>query len=867
MHRMDRPVLERERELAEIAQAARDAASGRGCVIHVSGEAGIGKTRLLTTARSLMPAEGRVLIGHCDDLTTARILGPFRDLIGAVGHDLDAALRTDIDYERFLPALRAELEWNSRPTLLAIEDVHWADDATLDALHYLIRRIDQLPLVLFLTYRDDDLPPDHPVRRLLGVAAADGAVRRLPLERLTYEAVRDLSDGTNLDPGEIFAVTAGNPFFVTEVVATGAIAKVPKSVAESVMARVLRLGPQTREAVEVLATIPTNIDRWLLDRVVAGGLATLVPAEQSGLLTVGATRVTFRHELTRRAILDGLPAVRRMMLNARVLTAMIERNDVDLARIMHHAAEADDGPVIVQYGPRAAQSAAAGAAHREAEAYFRSVLRYADQFDQRQLAELLEGHGIECHTLGDSARAIRSQEQAIGIHRALGNQVELGKALRWLSRMLWWSGDRPGAEAAALEAVVVLEQTGADVPLALAYSNFAMLQILAYRYRQALPMAERAVALARQTDDPGTLSHALNNLGMIRSGLGGEGLDLLREGLDVALAAGETDAACRVYGNMVCHLVDRHRPAEAEPYAVAGLELADRTEHLSWQDPLRAHRSRILLALGRWDEAVELAQTVLDSQPAFRCIGLTVIGRIAARRGDQAASDLLVAALAAGGQAGELQRTGPAIAASVEAAWLRGDPAAVVPAAAATYAELRELDVATLWPELGYWLARAGHPVEPGIPFDNPYQLLAAGRWEEAAERWQLAGCRYEHALALAESAVPELLVAAIEELDALGARPLARILRQRLRNLGGAPVPRGTAISTRQNPEGLTSRQLEVLDLLTQGLTDAEIAGRLVVSVRTASNHVAAVLTKLGAANRLEAASRARQWASGPTD
>ena len=185
---MGRGIVEREAELSVLAEAVRAAAGGDGSVVLVSGEAGIGKSSLVEAVRSQLPAEGRMLVGYCDDLATPRTLGPFRDLVDSVGTELSRAVTDGSDRDRLLAALRAELTWPAHPAVLVIEDVHWADDATLDALRYLIRRIADLPAVLVLTYRDDELNREHPLHGLLGQASRSDQVRRLPLRRLSREA-------------------------------------------------------------------------------------------------------------------------------------------------------------------------------------------------------------------------------------------------------------------------------------------------------------------------------------------------------------------------------------------------------------------------------------------------------------------------------------------------------------------------------------------------------------------------------------------------------------------------------------------------------------------------------------------------------
>jgi DNA-binding CsgD family transcriptional regulator len=267
---------------------------------------------------------------------------------------------------------------------------------------------------------------------------------------------------------------------------------------------------------------------------------------------------------------------------------------------------------------------------------------------------------------------------------------------------------------------------------------------------------------------------------------------------------------------------------------------------------------RLQLARAAWDEAVQAAERGLSDLPYQRCPALTVLGRVRVRRGEPGGDELLRQAEKLAVELRELQRTGPVAAARAEAAWLAGDHAAVRAVAGPAYDEAHRLAHPPLRAELSYWLTKAGQDVPPSAS-EHPYALQAAGRWREAAAAWRAAGCPYEHAAALAESPDPQDRVAALAELDAIGAGPLARLIRAGLRQLGVAHVPRGPVGATRQNPAGLTERQVQVLRLLGQGCSNAEIADRLVVSPRTVDSHVAAVLAKLGVATRRAAAARAR--------
>jgi DNA-binding CsgD family transcriptional regulator/tetratricopeptide (TPR) repeat protein len=860
---VNRGILEREAELSALAGAVQAAASGDGSAVLINGEAGIGKSSLVDALRARLPAEGRMFVGYCDDLATPRTLGPFRDLVGSVGAEFSRAVTDGGDRDRVLAALRAELDWAEHPTVLAIEDIHWADDATLDALRYLIRRIADLPAVLVLTYRDDEADRGGALYSLLGEASRSSHVRHLALRRLSPEAVRQLSAGSPVAADNLFALTSGNPFFVGELLASAQGEHVPRTIVDAVMARVRQLDAPVQDVLEQLAVVPSTLERWLVDALVPdgpGGVAALAAAEQGGLLTVSARRISFRHELTRRAIMSSIPSARLIVLNQRVLAALVERGGSDVSRIVHHAAQAGDEDAIVRYGPSAARDAARAGAHREALAHLGLVLEHADRFAAAERAELLEQYAIECYTSGAAEEeAVRAQQQAVDLNRALGDLRALGSSLRWLSRMNWWAGDRSGAEQAGREAVDVLERAADTRLLALALSNQSQLCMLAHRLPDSIAYGERAVALARQVNDAATISHALANIGTAKCSLGDPaGERTLDEALRVALEAGDVEDASRAYVNIVWVMLDWFRLDEAESYLMPGITLAEESEFLGFLSYMRLEQARIEFSRGRWDEAARLAEAGLDAQTPTRCTALMLLGRVLARRGHPDAASLLGQGWELAVKTDELQRTGPAAAARAEAAWLHGDQAAVHDIAAPVYEEAVRLGDQPHAAELGYWLAKTGHRVQPHS--GHPYAVQAAGRWREAAALWEAAGCPYEHAAALAESPDPDHLLTALATLDELGAKPLAAYVRGRLRALGVARIPRGPLDETRVNPAGLTTRQIDVVRLLGKGYTNAEIASELVVSVRTVDSHVAAVLGKLGAASRREAAARAAE-------
>lgn len=842
-------LLERERELGELDDAARAAIEGRGSVLLVHGEAGIGKSSLVAALRAHPPAGCRVLVGACDALATPRTLGPLRDLTAFVRPRLAAALRSG-DREDVFESLREELE-TAPGTVLVVEDVHWSDEATLDALGFIARRIDGLPAVLVLTYRDDEVDGGHPLARVLGDMHTN--VRHLPVRRLSPSAVGALAAEGGLDPARVFALTRGNPYFVSELVASADAAHVPRTVVDAVTGRLHRLDAATRAHVEQLAVIPSAVGSAEFARLVPGGPGALSAAEERGLLAVRPDGVQFRHELTRRAVVDSLPASRRIALNARVLAILLEIG-ADPGRIVSHAVEAGDVDAVLEWAPRAARDAAVSGAHRQAAAHYRAALEYADRLPATERVEVMQEHAIELYVLGLGSEAVTAQAEVLQLRRELGDATALGASLRWSSRFHWLAGERQHAEEAAREASEVLSGSDDRALFALALSNEAQLAMLAHDVPRTIDLASRAVAVGRELGDRRVLSHALNNLGtahMLQNR--DDGIEELTEAADVAAAGNFVDDAARAHVNLVWSLLDQYRLDLAERHIGPALEFSERAEVMGLWVYQQVERARLHLAHAEWDEAVAAASYSSESQPHAQCVALTVVGLAGIRRGDPDGEASLEEASRLATRLREWQRRGPVAAARAEAALLRGDFDAARAIARPAYDEAVVLQAVNQQAELAAYLRRAGEEV--AVPDgDHPFAVQARGDWRRAAELWRERGCPYHEASALAASPQNADLLEALTILDRIGAAPLARRVRSELRERGVRSVPRGPSTPTRRNPAGLTDRQVDVLRLLSDGLTNAEIAGRLVVSVRTVDSHVAAVLAKLGVQSRQEA-------------
>ena len=380
----DRPaLLERSRELATLVSALDAGCTrGRGTVVLVSGEAGLGKTTLVRAFADEAVARGvRVLSGGCDDLVTPRTLGPVRDIAHGLGGPLAAALAGGADPEQVfsvLPDVLAEA-----PMVLVIEDLHWADDATLDVIRFLARRVPTLPTVVVITYRDEEVGDGHRLRRVLGNLTGEW-VRRLALAPLSLDAVATMAGDGGVPAGELYAVTRGNPFFVSEVLAARELG-VPPTVRDAVLSRVDGLGPAARQLLQHAAVIPSRAERWLLAELTHPHSAA-AEAEGAGVLGGDEGHVWFRHELARQAVEGSLTAAARVRANQQVLDVLAKHDDIEPARLVHHAEQAGDTRALVDHAPVAAEEAIRLGSYSQAIDYLELLLAQAATLPDRTVA-------------------------------------------------------------------------------------------------------------------------------------------------------------------------------------------------------------------------------------------------------------------------------------------------------------------------------------------------------------------------------------------------------------------------------------------------------------------------------------------------
>ena len=642
-------LLERDTELRVLDAALDRAADGAGSVVLVSGEAGIGKTSLVRAfTRSLR--SGRVLAGACDDLLTPRALGPLRDAVRHVRGPLAAALAADDPGEVF-PAVLEELAAPHGPTVLAVEDVHWADSATLDLLRHVGRRVDDLPALLLLTYRPDDITRTHPLQGVLG-SLGGHAVRRLPLEPLSSAAVAELAAGVTVDAHRLHQATAGNPFFVTEALASPDD-PVPRTVVDAVLARVHRLTPAARQAVEQLAVVPSRVEPALL-RALCPDLAPVAEAERLGVLEVRPEAVAFRHELARRAVVESLPVTVRLDLHERVTAALLAGPVPDLARVLHHSVEAGDDAAVVRHGPAVAREASRAGAHRQAVDAYAQVLARPALLDPAEHAALLDAQAWSLYNVNRLHDAAAAAAAAVALADRQADPA-LIHYLITLSRQHWLLRRTADALADARRAYDLAAAADGDpTSRAAARVNLGAVLVLVDREEEGLPY------LAPPDDaDPALVALAHNYRGSALLQLGDvAGRAELLDSVRAARELGQHEYVMRGYYNLAEGLWRLGRHAESARYLDAAAEYGRDRDFQAHSYFVEARRQRLRLMRGEWGPAEEVLRRLLGERADPGMLGretMPALARLLVRRGDDRTAETLAVAARAAREADVLE--------------------------------------------------------------------------------------------------------------------------------------------------------------------------------------------------------------------
>jgi DNA-binding CsgD family transcriptional regulator len=861
-------LLERDAVLAQLGGIGRRVGRRTGRLVLLRGEAGVGKTTVLAAFVDGLDSSMKVLRGWCDPLAAPRPLGPLIDALAdfsdAAADGLGAAIGagdTATLYQRLLAVLGDGGRW-----VWVIEDAHWADSATLDLLRFVARRIDSLPLLLVVSYRDDELGAQHPLTVALGDVATSAAVSRLKVGPLSRQAVAVLAAGSGINADQLHELTGGNPFFVTEILAAGLAGPgsdaMPRSVSEVVAGRLARLSDPGRETAHAVAVCGPRADVALVHKICLGG-AALSECVAAGVLIAEGGVVGFRHELARRATLADIPNFDRIALHKSALTILAEPPiDPDtLAALAFHAEEAGDIDAAVRHGVAAAERATSLGANREAAGLYRLALRHAGAVPDKQKVVWHERHAFCSYLCGQVDAAVTSFREAIALRHALGDQLEEGDGWRWLSLMLLaLKGTSPAAEAGRAS-VRLLEALGPSPQLAWSLVNLAQISALSYD-PGVTEYVDRAIAMGTQLGDDAVVLQARSYAGLatvFRTDTGWEEVEARwREAMD---NPGVPENAAFV-GMIICWTAATHHDLDRADRCIDQASAWCVTHDLgNFQTGVTSAQALAALHRGDWTQAAACADDVLtrpELSPQHRILPLLTVALLRARRGQQPVDSLLDESVA-GAQPDDVFLMSLVRAARAEAAWLAGDDDTARTEAAAGLAATPATHVNPwLVGHLRRWVYLTGGPTDTtsGDPV-TPYELEINGDWEAAVDAWNERGCSYDAAIAQLGGDVTAVQ-SALTTFRSLGARAAARRGQQRLAALRGPTRRRRTDVLA--NPHGLTGREREVLELLTAGLSNSDIAGALHISPKTVGHHVSAIITKLGVENRTHAAAHALQ-------
>ena len=712
-------------------------------------------------------------------------------------------------------------------------------------------------MLLLVTYRDDALVTNDPLRLTFGALASQRATRRLSLPTLSMSGVATLAQDTSIDPTELHRLTAGNPFFVTEVLQAGNDA-LPVSVRDAVLARTKTLSAPARNALEVAALIGARMQSGLLASLV-DDMLLIDELISHGLLIKDGDDLRFRHEIARVAIEAAVPPYRKARIHTKIMEALLSSGSDDDARLAFHAEGAGNAEVVLVHAPRAGARAAELGARREAAAQYERALRFVPETDIRRRAALLDNLAQQLDFADRQQDLLEACSAAVALWHELGDSERESDSLLTLAGSLWWLCRGADSWMASKAQLKLAKSLGPSPQLAKAYNNLAGRRAGRGRYEESLALIRQVREMSEQLGlDSEVISQSLNIEAQVRYAVGNDWTLPMRAALETALSSGNEYRAGELFATMYWMLCGELRYEEGEPIYDQAMAYCDVHDIGLSANCLLVERAGVFEKLGRWDECVSMTHMMLEERsisPANRIQPLCYQAKVMARRGQDGFWPHLDEAMHLAVGLDEPEWLCFVRLTRVEAYWLEGR----LDAARAELHRVRDASagiVVLSRPWVALWTRRLTGEAEP-IDLE-PFASQIASDGAHAAELWDRLGNRYEAALALLDTREETHLRESLSRLSDLGAEAAARLVRQTMRDLGIRSIPAGTRPATKAHPRGLTVREQQILELVSQGHSNEEISASLFISVRTVEHHVSAILGKLGAARRKDAAEEA---------
>jgi DNA-binding CsgD family transcriptional regulator len=680
MHRR-RVLFGREKERAVLDRAIEAARTGRGGLVLVAGETGVGKTALVSAA--LAECSLLTLVG-APSLPRSEAYGPIAAVFrvfrrmnpdGLHGSDPLAAYLNLLLPEMGCPPKRSEpavlveaVRWGferiaaQQPAIVFLDDLHWADEATIDLLCLAADWLRDAPLLVIGAYQSDALPRDHALRRLRLELRQAGLLQELKIEPLTETetagfAAHVLGKAPSLDLQAILHErTQGLPFFIEEVAAalaaTGRLRTtatglaldpsdplpIPDSIRDAALLRTSALSDVGRTALQVAAVTGVRFGLDLVEHLAgeSSGLDELL--ERQILVEVEPGVGAFRHALVREAVYTATPWGRRRALH-RTAAEHLEAQRAPPGLVAEHwiAAQASDRARHALIA--AVEAFCAVHAYRDAARAARQALDLWTHEAGASRLELLERLGHCAEVSGAMSEAALAWRAAADGWREIGDLLRLATAERRLASVCELQGAWQPALAAHLAAADAYAANGAPGEAAAERLAVAGHLRLAASYNAALPLLEVAQREAEEAGRVDLTARALGHEGNARARLGqyDTGLALMRDGLSLALTHNLVGPAAEVYQRLADGLEHAGQYGQARETYLAAADFCRVRDEQATSQLCLACMTVVLRQIGEWDRAVEVSRSVLASESSSehsRTVATGMLGSVYALRGD-----------------------------------------------------------------------------------------------------------------------------------------------------------------------------------------------------------------------------------------
>ncbi|HEY5968743.1 MAG TPA: AAA family ATPase [Chitinophagaceae bacterium] len=856
-------LIEREGFLRSLETMFQSVAEGEGHCILLSGEAGIGKTSLIKTFYKVKKDNYKIYQGTCDALFIPRPLAPIYDIIWQIQSDTKENELYKVDRSLLFNQLFNGLEQQKKPVIIIIEDIHWADEATLDFIKFFARRIGRIHCLFILSYRDNEILDDHPLRNVLGQLPSD-SLTRLQLLPLSRQAVEKMAEERGYKGEDVFSISGGNPFYVTEILASYSPG-VPDNIKDAILSVYHRQEKGTKNAWAICSVIPEGLEIKRFAKIKSSWDEGMDHCFALQIIIIKNNRVVFKHELYRRTIEGSLSPFKRIALNKMILDLFLDSFEAEgeIERIVHYAKNANENKLVIKYAPIAARQAARVGAHIEASKLFLTAIEFSDGSDEDQMVEFYESYAYECYLTNQTKDAIIYQGKALKVWQKKNEVERAGHSLSFLSRLWWFNGNRQEAEKYGKQAIEILESQPASKAKAMAYSNVSQLKMLSDDNAECIEWGNKAIEMAKKLKDDEILSHAMNNVGsaLWKINFSNEsGKKMLFKSLDIALKNSFHEHAARSYSNIASIYLLFKEYELAKQVLEEGINYCEERNLDASKNYKLYAKARMLLETGDWKQASMIIENLLLNPSQLGSVKITALALLAIikiRKGEEDVLVYLNEAKLLAMKTKEHSRIIPVMIAELQYEWLTGMQRVTEEEIKLSIELVQGVDNIFLNSEFSFWLQKV-RKKDLGLPeLYEPYKLLKEGKSRLAAAFWEIKGCPFEKAFALF-AGNEEDMKNALLVFQQIGADAVYEKIKMEMRAVGIKKIPRGLRESTKTNPAQLTNRELDVLHLLQKGIQNKEIAGTLFISPKTADHHISNILFKLDVKSRAKAVTEA---------